>query len=320
MQCLTTTTKFTAALVVLAVIGVVAGCAQNPRASAPATSDADRPKVAVVSYAHEYLVRRLVDDAIDVEFPAAESANPATWRPSVKDIASLQSADLIIVNGPGAVYAEWLPRVTLPESRVCHASEELPLKDFISVSDYRIVHQHGPEGEHSHAYMVPYTWLDPAVAARQAEKIAKCLTERWPEHAAAIDENLFRLKTELKQLAETMNGLLDGEAVITTTPQLKYLTRALGADDHHLQWFESPDSQQWQESELKRVQELIQKTGAKLVFTPAPLPDPIKSDMEQAGCRIVPVDLLDRRPTDTSADYFTIMNDLVARIRQAKSK
>ena len=130
-------------------------------------------RVVVASYALEYLTQRLVGDEIQVEFPAENSHDPSNWAPAVDDIAYMQRADLVIVNGSSAPFAQWLVQVTLPSSKICDSCEDIPLSKLIAVSDHRIVHSHGPEGEHSHAYMVPHIWLDPELAALQAKKIAE---------------------------------------------------------------------------------------------------------------------------------------------------
>ena len=116
------------------------------------------------AYPIQYLAQRLAGNSISVECPAAETANPRIWEPGTADIGRMQSADLIITGGPALPYAEWLSKVSLPESKILNCSKALKIAEFVHIEDYRVVHQHGPGGEHSHALLIPHAWLDPALS------------------------------------------------------------------------------------------------------------------------------------------------------------
>lgn len=59
-------------------------------------------------------------------------------------------------------------------------------------------HEHGHE--HEHGGIDAHLWLDPQNAAALADEIAKTMKAADPDHAAAYDANLARLKTRLKDL------------------------------------------------------------------------------------------------------------------------
>ena len=97
----------------------------------------------------------------------------------------MQHAGLVVANGRGAEVAKWLETVSIPDSRLCNsATRGLALADYIAIEDLRMVHAHGPEGEHSHPTMVGNTWLDPAIAKKQSAYIAQELMRVFPERIA----------------------------------------------------------------------------------------------------------------------------------------
>ena len=123
--------KSTRSLLALACMVVTlffGGCSNESKVdNAPQKEQQRTNRIVAASYALQYLTQKLVGDEIKVEFPASDSPDPKSWSPSVKDIASMQRADLIVVNGNGAPYAQWLVHVTLPDSKICKSCEDIPL-------------------------------------------------------------------------------------------------------------------------------------------------------------------------------------------------
>ena len=126
----------------------------------------ERPLVVTVNYPIQYFASRLVEDDAEVRFPVPEGIDPSFWRPTIADISSIQSADLILLNGAG--FATWIDRVSLPRSKTVDTSAEVRDR-FISTET--ITHSHGDGGEHSHEGIASYIWLDPSIAIAQAEAI-----------------------------------------------------------------------------------------------------------------------------------------------------
>ena len=95
-------------------------------------------------------------------------------------MAALQAADLVLLNGAG--YEGWLNFVSLREERLVNTTAGLA--DRLLLLEEAVVHQHGPEGEHSHAGNAFTTWLDPTLAAVQALAIERALASL--HYAAAL--------------------------------------------------------------------------------------------------------------------------------------
>ena len=149
-----------------------AGCDRPTNNVSPATAD-ESNRVVAVSYPLQFLTQRIVGASmhqgkpIEVEFPVPSNADPRKWRPDRDVIQRMQSSDLVVANGIGAQYASWLDTVSIPESRLCNsATKGLAIREYVQVDDIRLVHSHGPEGEHSHPMMISQSWLDPAIAKK----------------------------------------------------------------------------------------------------------------------------------------------------------
>ena len=238
--------RFTVLVVLFISLGFIPGCQKNaedqknnPFLTHPTMSN----KVSAVSYPLFYMTQRIAGNAVTVEgvIPAEDGT------PNASQIQTLQDSDLIIANGPGAPFARWINRVSLPETKLCNTTENLDLDDFISVKDYRVVHRHGPEGEHSHPFMVAETWLDPKIAKKQAAHIAAALEETYPAQADLFKEHLQQLERDLDTLSDRLSAIPPGP-IMTATPRLKFLTRATNLKDTHLLWFDLPKESAWSET------------------------------------------------------------------------
>ena len=204
----------------------------------------------VVNEPLRYMAERLVDpEWANVVFPAPEDvADPAFWEPDEDQITAYQQADLIILNG--ADYAGWVQTSSLPASRMVNTS--LGFKDLWIMDEAGPTHQHGPEGEHSHAGLAFTTWLDFGLAQRQAEAIFEALRQRWPDHEGSLNRKWSALTADLQAMDAAMKSLRQefGEApVLGSHPVYQYLARAYDLRLHSLHWEPdvTPDEEAWQD-------------------------------------------------------------------------
>ena len=78
-------------------------------------AQADDLKVSTVNYPLQYFAQSIGGHVVKVALPMPEDIDPAFWSPTAKDVAEIQKADIILLNG--AHYAKWLPKVSLPLSK-----------------------------------------------------------------------------------------------------------------------------------------------------------------------------------------------------------
>ncbi len=267
---------------------------------ASAASAADRPVIAAVNYPLAYFAERLGGDAVEVLFPVPADRDPAFWRPSLANIAAIQKADVIALNGAG--YAAWTTKVSLPRSRLVDTSA--PFKaDYIRTET--ITHSHGEDGEHSHEGVASHTWLNFSLAARQAETLAAAMKRRAPDLAAAIDSASADLATDLDTLdtfAREAGAKLGGASIITTHPRYQYLGDAYQLNIHSLEWEAgaAPTEAQWDE-----LAALMAKTNASILIWEAEPPAAVRAQASAMGLNDIVLPTLANRPR--AGDFLSAM-------------
>ena len=221
----------------------------------------DRPQIVAVNYPLQYLAERLVGEAADVVFPVPAEVDPSFWRPSIADISTIQSADLILLNGAG--FATWVDRVSLPRSKVVNTSAAI--KDQFIVTE-SITHSHGDGGEHSHEGLASYLWLDPTLAAAQARALAAGIKRAGILPSDDIDARLDALEADLDQLDQAARSALANlgdVAIIATHPRYQYFARRYGLTVTALEWEAgaTPSAAQ-----LSALETLVGETGAEILI------------------------------------------------------
>lgn len=318
------TTVWTA--ICLMMVGCPSGNGGLSESGSATQNESGKRRLVAVSYPLQVITQKLVGPSVPVEFAAAGASDPSQWRPSRDEVAAMQSADLIIANGTGATYANWLTTVSLPDSkRVNVASKGLSLNDFIAVEDVRMVHSHGPEGEHSHATMVSRTWLNPAIASKQAEYLAGQLKKKYPDLSNEIETNLGQLKDTFaafeKQLADQALKATE-RSVFTATHDLKFLTQAAGLNDRHFGWDAKTTVQQVSDDLKKAISPASEATSSdtakagldsepasssKFILIPSSLNRLMSNDFDEVfktfEIERIEIDLIDT--PNESGDYFS---------------
>ena len=273
------------------------------------TSPQTRPAVIVVNYPLEYFARRIGGDLIQVTLPVPENQDPAYWEPSGDQIAEIQSADLVLLNG--ADYAKWTLRATLPWSRTVVTCEGMEA-ELIEVPD-AVVHSHGPEGEHSHAGIVSETWMDPGLAIRQARAVYDAICAILPDHKSAIEPRFLALVRDLKTLTEELDLTLEQTSVrwLSAKPRFHYMLARYDTAPEVLHWeaMESIESSQWESLESRLAGE-----SAVLLWSEPPL-DATQARLLEEGVQSVVLDIAANRPQE--GDFMSVMRGNLHAIHSA---
>ncbi|MEE2825032.1 MAG: metal ABC transporter substrate-binding protein [Planctomycetota bacterium] len=312
-----------AILLALPVLWMPCGCQRNDRTpqdntafSQPTRSD----QVSAISYPLFFVTGKLLEGtSIQLDLVAPPANAPEPWTPDQQQIETLQASDLIIANGSGAPFAKWMVRVSLPESRVIQTTDNFSIEEFIMVKDHRVVHQHGPEGEHSHPFMVAETWLDPAMLKKQAEEIAVALIRCYPTLDNQVRENLEQLNQSLDRLTEQVKGIPKGN-VITSTPRLKYLTRAAGLQDTHLLWFDLPEQSTWQTTGEKAFIDRAQEAGSSCMLFDTDPPNWLRERLRELGYPVVSLNSFSRGGLPSEGDFLQVMENNLATLQDGLSR
>jgi zinc transport system substrate-binding protein len=174
----------------------MAACSGKTTDSEPtSTPELGTLTVHATSYPLAFFAERIGGDAVDVDFPVPADIDPAHWSPDPDAVARAQRADLLLRSGAGD--PAWLDLASLHGERVVDTTATV--RDRLLERE-TAVHQHGPDGKHSHGTWAGSTWLDPTLAVAQAEAIAAAFAAKRPEHAESFRSNLAALARELVEL------------------------------------------------------------------------------------------------------------------------
>ena len=239
---------------VVMLVGLVclsAGGCGSPKPAAATSPVEKHNRIAVTNFPLYCVVKTICDQSGSpvkeiVYCGPSEGDDPHTWVPSVDQIRDLQNVDLIICNGPGAQFSKWIDKVTIDENKLVKTTDALDLEEFVIVKDYQLVHSHGPEGEHSHSWVVPQSWLSPRIARKQATLCFKRIVEEYGQNKslddgfAELQKNFDSLEARVEQIRDAQDDLV----VASSSPEVSYLTRELAWEDRYLQWNEDtpPDA------------------------------------------------------------------------------
>jgi len=267
-----------------------------------------------VNYPVKFFAERIAEQYAHVTLPMPTDIDPAFWSPKAEDIASLQKADMILLNG--ANYAKWLPKVSLPLFKIVNTSSEFR-EAYISLNE-GVTHNHGTGGKHSHTGTAFTTWLDLSLAEKQAKSIFKALSRKQPKLNAKfvknfmpLQEALLGLDSELSEIGKALNG----KALLGSHPVYQYMRKRyqLNLESVHWEPEEAPTEEQW-----GQLKELIAKHPAKwMLWEGVPVMETV-SKLDALGIKSIVFTPIANLPE--AGDFLSIMHENVARLRAILEK
>lgn len=264
---------------------------------------AETPVIATVTYPLAYFAEELSGGSAEVLFPVPGDRDPALWRPGIKDIAAIQKADVIALNGAG--YAKWVSKASLPRRRMVDTSKSFR-DQFIKTET--VTHSHGADGAHSHEGVATYTWLDFSLAAEQAAALGRAMEK------AGLDVQIAELEANLSALHTAAGALSDGNgpAIIASHPRYQYFARAYDLSISALDWDAGamPSAQQIADLEAK-----IAETGARIFLWEAAPSEDALSAVGALGVEQVVFPPLATRPAE--GDFIAQMTASIKALGEA---
>lgn len=220
-------------------------------------------------------------------------AEPHDLELTARDVERVRDAELVLYVGGG-----FIPAL---EDAVAGEANAVDLLDGLVLIDM-------PGGTSD-----PHVWLDPIRYAAIAERIASELGV--PDAAAAFVADLERLDRELREgLAACQR-----RTIVTSHAAFGYLADAYDLEQIPLTGV-SPEA----EPSAKAVEELValvKRTGSTTVFFETLVaPDLAETVAREAGvttAALNPLEGLGAEEIEAGADYFSVMRDNLATLRQA---
>jgi zinc transport system substrate-binding protein len=262
-----------------------------------------------VNYPLKYFAESIAGQHASVTLPMPADIDPAFWSPEAAVITKLQTADLILLNG--ANYAKWLPKVSLPLSKLVNTSSEF--RDAYIAIESAVKHQHGSGGKHSHTGTAFTTWLDFSQAAQQAKAIFKALSRKRPNLNSAFVKNFIPLQSSLLELDNELTQIgasLEEEAIIGSHPVYQYLKRRYQLNLKSVHWEpeESPSESQWQQ-----LQQLLKTHPAKWMLWEGEPKTETVAKLEELGIKSIVFSPCANTPE--TGGFLSIMRENIARLK-----
>jgi len=205
------------------------GDAQDAAAEADQPSE-EQPTIVVSTNIMGDVVENVVGDAATVVTIMPVGADPHDFQPSAKQIAELNDADAVIMNG-GGFEEGLLDIVEAAEAdgmivfEAMSVIETLEFSDHDDHDDHEDDKDHDDDHKHEHADGDPHFFTDPARVALAADAIAEfVIAEVDGIDGAAVrataDDYVAELTALDEEISEALSAVADADRVLVTNHEV----------------------------------------------------------------------------------------------------
>jgi len=288
-------------LVLLSILIFLGACGEQVSEDSRHEHQTSKLQVLASNYPLYYFASAIGGDVVNVQMPDIDG-DPAMWVPGATDFPQLQAADLIVINGAG--YESWLAFTSLDTDRLLDTTEDI--QDLLLPIENATLHQHGPEGEHSHKGTAFTTWLDPQIAIEQSRVIARGLSALVPTESEVFKARLALLEKRLDELDRSFEQAfsnMNDQPLVFSHPVYQYLQRRYGLNGVSLHW--EPDAEPSASAWIEFQKILQQHPAAIMLWEEVPLP-PIAARLSELGVQSIVFRTASNRPGQ--GDYFNVLS------------
>ncbi len=287
------------AAIAAALAGILALCLIGCGGGASTSAGDDGPVILATTPVLGAIARDAAGDSVEVRVIMPNGSDPHEWRPSARDVAALESADLIIENGLGLEHG-------LGDAIDLARESGVPV---FTATDHVAVRKDGA-GD-------PHFWTDPtqvrAVVAALPAAVRAATGTDITASAARAGDDLLALDASIERDVQTIPPA--ARVLVTGHESLGYLAaryglRVVGAVTPSL-------SSQGQVSaaHLAELEEAMREAGVTVVFVEAGVPGAV-ADAIAGQTRATPVEIaVETVPSD--GRYHTYMTALARRVTSA---
>lgn len=200
---------------------IFAGCSQNnntqdaniqePTSVSESTEGVEKNQERKLVYTSFYpiydITKQIAGDKMEVENLGSLETEAHDWEASAKDLANLNDAQLLILNGAGM--ESWKDSVAQSSDvEILDTTEGMDLikPDHEDADDHdhdqEDADDHDHEHHHHHGEFDPHTWLSPVMGKAQAKVIADKLSDIDPDNKEYYMANYEKLAKELDDLTK----------------------------------------------------------------------------------------------------------------------
>jgi zinc transport system substrate-binding protein len=285
--------------IILALLGSALYFSQHRPSTA--ISPAARLRIAASFYPLTYFTSEIAGDKAEVVNITPAGAEPHDYEPTSSDVALMEQADLIVING-GHLEA-WADN--LRQNLSDRAARIVVAGDGLTT---RQLTEDGTTGTD------PHIWLNPVLAEQEVQKIAAAIIAIDPPNTAYYKQRESSLLARLGQLNADYASTLATCArkdIVTSHAAFGYLAQQYGLEQVAIAGL-SPDEEP-STRQLAQVAQFVKDHNVKYIFfeslVSSKLSDTIAAETGAQTLELNPLEGLTTQETAQGKNYFTVMQD-----------
>lgn len=308
------------ALAVMASLLLVA-CGGGDADSSTTSAPADRPVIVATTSILGAVVAEAVGDRAEVKVLMPNGSDPHEWRPSARDVAELQGADLIVENGLGLEegLTKSIARAREDGVPVFTATDHVRVRN-VGKGDAGHAHDGHDHGGHADEGAAdPHFWTDPSQMRAMVLALPAAVKRATGENVSATARReaaaLAALDRRLAAQAKTIPP--DARTLVTGHESLGYLASRYGLEVVGAVTPSLSSQGQVSAAHLSELSEAMRAAGTRVVFAEMGTPEQVAQAVsDEAGATLVQ---LPSHALPADGSYATYVSEMMRRITSALS-
>lgn len=293
----------------------------NKHTAAEPTENAVR--VAASFYPLAFLAERVGGKHAIVTNITPTGAEPHDYEPSARDIAMIESSNMLILNGGS--FEPWAEKIksdlTTKNVVVLESGTKLMTRQ---TTDEHLHEEESTHEEVNHEEVIsdPHIWLDPVLAEELAREIATSFKTIDPENAGAYDSNTEALVDELHNLHTRFEQGLRActqKNIVTAHAAFGYLAERYGLNQVALSGL-SPDAEP-SPRDLAEIAAFAKQNNVQHIFfeelVSPRLAETLAQEIGAQTLVLNPIEGLTPEQNKSGENYFTLMDKNLTHLRTA---
>lgn len=299
-------------VIALVLIGGIYSIRHHTTPTEHATQPPSSGKLHIVAsfYPMAFFAEQIAGDKADVVNITPAGAEPHDYEPSTQDIAQLEQANLIILNGN---VEPWDDKI---KANLEHTSVHiLTAGEGLTT---RTLTEEGKKGTD------PHVWLDPILAKQEVQKISDAIIAINPTHTEQYKANTKVLLEKLDQLDAAYKAGLSActtKDIVTSHAAFGYLAAQYGLNQIPIAGL-SPDEEPSAQS-LVDTANFVRQHNVKYIFFESlvspKLSQTIANETHAQTLELNPLEGLAQDDTQQGKNYFTVMQSNLQNLQLALS-
>lgn len=296
---MTTTNKLLIGALVLIILGMgIYAFRHRAQSTQQTTQSPNKLHIVTSFYPMAFFAQQITGDKADITNVTPAGAEPHDYEPSTQDIAKMEQANLIILNGNVEPWGDKV-KANLKNSsvRIITAGEGLATRTLT---------------ENGTTTADPHVWLDPVLATQEVQKISDTIisidsnnSEFYKANTAVVLQKLHQLDTAYK----TGLSSCQNKDIITSHAAFGYLAQQYGLNQLAIAGL-SPDEEPSAQT-LITISNFVHDHNVKYIFFESlvspKLSQTIANEMHAQTLELNPLEGLTANEVQQGKDYFSVM-------------